>query len=331
MSISISCHDRPVTSPFGLVGNDENALTFALGYTLSNCPELLRRLLGEVGIKRVRSEVLASAEVYLQRYRSEGITDIEIHVPGTLFVVIEAKVGLSIPSFGQCQKYLPRFKEHPEPQQKLVALVEGHHRAVWERYSAKDERFHGVLTGLSWSNVLAHAVRLQRACPPSSDEGRWIRFFQNFADREYQMKCYTDEVWIVPASTTPLWPGGMSFLDTHLKGKIYYRGANNLKKPLYIAFRSGGKVNTIQRVLSIELECPPIKALPQLASVPNPWPNKNHTIWHLSEPTPLQKPIPAGDSKMRARHCCVDLDILLSCTSIRDAELRMKARRQGQG
>ena len=41
------------------------------------------------------------------------------------------------------------------------------------------------------------------------------------------MNSYTEEVWIVPAQTKPLWEDGWSFYDTHVKGRIYYRSKRN--------------------------------------------------------------------------------------------------------
>jgi hypothetical protein len=50
-----------------------------------------------------------------------------------------------------------------------------------------------------------------------------LRDFSRLLEEEYHMRAYTDEVWIVSASTAPLWPGGWNLADTHLKGRIYYR------------------------------------------------------------------------------------------------------------
>lgn len=44
MSTAASIHidKRAVTTPFGLLGTDKNALTFSLGYTFQQCPMLLQ-------------------------------------------------------------------------------------------------------------------------------------------------------------------------------------------------------------------------------------------------------------------------------------------------
>ena len=330
-AIRVTAHDRTVSTPFGLIGKDENALTHALGYTFSRCPRLLQRFLGEAGIKGVRLSALRSARIDLQRRRRDGITDLEIHIPNQLYVIIEAKIGLSLPSLDQLQKYLPRFDDKPRSQQKLVALVETDSPAAWQLLGARNERLDELLVGVPWADLIPHCIDLRAVYPQDSGQGRWLRWFQRFLEEEYKMKCYTEEVWIVSASRQPLWEGGMSFLDTHLQGKVYYRGANSPQRPLYIAFRYGGEVKAIQRVIKVEPEQRPIDVLPQLANVPEDWPRHLHTVWYLGEPTPLPQAIPSSDPHMRGRRLSLDLDILLSSASIKEAVQKMKIRREHDG
>jgi hypothetical protein len=112
-SLSLHAHDRRITSPFGLLGTDENALSFALGYTFQQCPPLLIWFLKQIGIAGVSTPLLPSIRIDLQRHRhgdsAEGITDIEIRLPGHFHIIAEAKVGLGVPSIEQCRKYLSRL------------------------------------------------------------------------------------------------------------------------------------------------------------------------------------------------------------------------------
>ena len=124
-SLALYAHNRLVNSPFGLLGTDENALSFALGYTFQQCLPLLQWFLKQVGIAGVYQSSLQQARIDLQRGATgQGITDIEIHLPGHFHVIVEAKVGLAVPTIEQCRKYLPRFKTTNEPIQKLVAVVQ---------------------------------------------------------------------------------------------------------------------------------------------------------------------------------------------------------------
>jgi len=85
---------RSITSPFGLIGNDENALTYALAYTFQQCPQILQWFLKQLDIPGVHRSQLRNASIDLQRHSSQGpqagITDIEIHLPGHFHVIVEA-------------------------------------------------------------------------------------------------------------------------------------------------------------------------------------------------------------------------------------------------
>ena len=107
---SVYAHGRLVRTPFGLLGTDENSLTFALGYTMGHCPRLLQMLLTVVGLKGFHIGTLSNAEIHLQEASKEGITDIEVVIPDRLRLVIEAKVGLNVPTIGQCSQYIEKIE-----------------------------------------------------------------------------------------------------------------------------------------------------------------------------------------------------------------------------
>lgn len=53
-SASLYVNHNPVTSPIGLLGTDENMLSFALGYTFQQCLPLLQLFLKHIGISGVQ-------------------------------------------------------------------------------------------------------------------------------------------------------------------------------------------------------------------------------------------------------------------------------------
>jgi len=331
---SLFAYDVLVSTPFGLLGADEKSLTFALGYTMQQCPRLLQKLLAAVGLKRFRLARLADAEIRLQSKRDTGITDIEVILPGRLHLIIEAKVGLNLPTLGQCKKYIKRLNSSTAKERRLVMLVDSDAAPTLAVYREKDEDCREFMVGLRWAELRDMRPSLIQEFVADSDEGRWVRAFFDFLEGEFHMKTYTQEVWIIPAQTRPLWDGGWSFYDTHVKGRIYYRTKKDRytnQKPLYIALRTRGKVDSIQRVLRIEHETKPIERLPQLKNVKGSWPREPHTIWHLSSPVPLPRAIPTGDPTMRGRHVYCDMDILLSSSTVKEAAERMKERNIGSG
>lgn len=326
---SLKAYGRIVETPFGLLGTDENALTFALGYTMQQCPRLLQMFIRDIGLRGFQLNSLLKAEIRLQKHRKEGITDIEVRFPSRVHLIIEAKVGLNIPTLGKCKEYIEALKSSKERERKLVILLEADTIPTLDLYRRQDKDCKEFLLAYQWVKLLDMRNSLTYEFPENRNEGKWIRAFFDFLEKEFEMKSYTTEVWIVPANTQHLWEGGWSFYDTHIKGKVYYRTRKDRytnHKPLYIALRAAGKVKTIQRVLRIEHEVPPIDRLPQLNNIKESWPREPHTIWHLSEPTHLPQPVPTGDPLMRARHVFCDMDILLSSSSVKEVEQRMKQR-----
>lgn len=329
---SLHANDRSITTPFGLVGTDENALSFALGYTFQQCPRLLQWFLAEIGLPGVRVSTLANAHITLQRRRSgdpaEGITDIEIHLPGSFHVIVEAKVGLSVPTIDQCRKYLPRLTKSNEPFQKLVAIVQSADMSVEAKYAGSEPAFQQRLKCFHWSQFIPKCVRLITGGRITGSSLQAVRWFYRFLDQEYDMKAFTTEVWILPVSDDPLWPNGMSYLDIHQTHRIYFDHRTHAVRPLYIGLRTQGKLASLYRVLRIEHETPVSK---YVLGLKTDWRDKPLTIWHLDEPVPLPTPIPTGGGMWQRRTAC-DFDLLLRCKSVMEIEAAMRDRRgEGEG
>lgn len=333
-SPSLHAHDRRVNSPFGLLGTDENALSFALGYTFQQCVPLLRWFLKQVGIAGVNQSSLKRARIDLQRHRcgvpDQGITDIEIRLPGHFHVLVEAKVGLAVPTMTQCQKYLPRFEETNEPVQKLVAVVQSPDQTFVAEYRRQDKRLSKRLVSFVWPRLLPECVRLMlgQAVPPRARE--WVRCFYDFLDQEYGMKAFTTEVWILSVSTEPLWPGGMSHWDIHRKYRVWWDYKEHSVRPLYLAFRVGGWLDSICRVSRVEHAVPIIDRVPEMQNIKKPWPKRPATIWHFGPSVPLANPLRTGGGMYNRRVRC-DLDVLLTCSSVQEVETQMGKRRNQTG
>lgn len=333
-SLSLQAYNRPVTSPFGLLGTDENALSFALGYTFQQCLPLLQWFLKQVGVSGVSHPTLSRARIDLQRHRSgetgQGITDIEIHLPGHFHVIVEAKVGLAVPSLAQCQKYLPRFKETGEPVQKLVAVVQSPDQTFVADYRRQDRRFSERLVRFVWPQLLPECVRLMlgQSLPPQAKE--WVRHFYGFLDQEFGMKAFTTEVWILAISTEPLWPGGVCHWDIHQKYRVWWDYKEHSVRPLYIAFRVGGLLDSICRVSRVQHAVPIIDLVPELQNVKKSWTKRPATVWHFGPSVPLAKSLRTGVGMYNRRVRC-DLDLLLTCSSVQEIEFEMGKRRHPAG
>ncbi len=327
-SLALYAHNRPVNSPFGLLGTDENALSFALGYTFQQCLPLLQWFLKQIGVAGVYRSSLQQVRIDLQRSATgQGITDIEIHLPGHFHVIVEAKVGLAVPTIDQCRKYLPRFRTTKEPIQKLVAVVQSPDQTFVKEYGQHDKQLSKRLVRFIWPRLVPECIRLMMGTSLAPGEREWIRGFYNFLDQEFGMKAFTTEVWILAISTEALWPNGMSYWDIHQKYRVWWDYKEHSVRPLYIAFRVDGVLGSIYRVSRVEQGVPIIDLVPEMKIIRKAWPKLPATIWHFGPPVLLAKPLKTGGGMYNRRVRC-DLDLLLTCNSVQEIEVEMGKRRQ---
>jgi len=117
--IPIFAHGRELHSVFDLLGQDENHITYSIGWALSRCPAFTQRLVGHV---LPSGGDMGSVEINLQRHDQDGgFTDIEIRSE-SLHIIVEAKKGWSLPTAAQLERYRPRFKD--STRKSLVAMSE---------------------------------------------------------------------------------------------------------------------------------------------------------------------------------------------------------------
>lgn len=158
----LSVHGRPLETVFELLGRDENAMTFALGWCLAQAPALLDEVASELGDTAEPRPSVSSPAICLQERRgSTGIIDIEIHAPGRLAWIVEAKRGFDVPSPGQMEKYALRLGgvEDPVAARRLLVLARSDRRGAWLR-SAVPSRVRGVaVSALSWRQAARAAAR----------------------------------------------------------------------------------------------------------------------------------------------------------------------------
>lgn len=124
---TLRLHNQHVSSPYQLLGGDENALTFALGHCLSQSQLLLKDILRRVGVRRLGKRALSAVQVELQRHEPEdgGFTDIELYLPGRFKVILEAKIRGGWPTERQLERYRKRLTAEPAIRLgKLIVLVE---------------------------------------------------------------------------------------------------------------------------------------------------------------------------------------------------------------
>ena len=220
--------DRPVQSVFRLVGNDEDALTYALGYLLAHDPKFCRKVLRLCKV-RVPGRFWESYTVRLQEVTVArfGRRDIVIEGVGTR-VVLEAKIGRSEPTVFQLHKYADEdrlwahFRNRTIVALTQVALLPSTRAEVSRRLSRQRVSFSAV----QWHQVLELAVRHKPT--DGSEVSRFLYDeFIRYAVKDYNMGYYDAEVLI--QDVNPL------NSEIFLNGWMYVTSLKDKRAPLYFA------------------------------------------------------------------------------------------------
>ncbi len=240
----------PVRSVFRLVGNDEDALTFALGYLLAQdsvfCDRLMRHF-------RIASPEVLSAgyAVHLQEVTAPGYgrRDIVIETD-EMRVVFEAKIGGSEPTADQLLKYADELKLwelHTEralvvlTQVKLSERIE---RDIRARLSRQRIKFHRI----QWHELVDLALRYRPSAESTINDFLFDEFIR-YARSDYQMGYYDAEVAIQDVN--------LFNAKIYEECWMYVTSPKDKKAPLYFApyFTKQNRhpgLSMVSRVLDIE-------------------------------------------------------------------------------
>lgn len=323
-------HNQPVTSVYRLLGDDENALTFALGHCASEDADLRRELLRLFEVKGLGKRQLEDVEVRLQQYDAtdRGYSDIEFYLPDRFRVIVEAKIKGGRPSARQLKKYKARLTAAPETKCTLAVIVE-------ERADAlrRDLEGSAVLDGIdvdviSWSDVRAAVRLLARQRQPSALVCQLEEFIREAYDMPVQ---YDAEVWVVSLSKKLIADGSADRLcDVPGKYGMYiFPTSYNPRKTLFIAFRFDGGLQSVHRILRDQPSVTSYRQVIPKLEVDAPT-GEECTAYYLGPPIPLghRPKTGKGIPQSALRYC--DLDLLLTSETISEAvKLTIERRTNG--
>lgn len=242
-------HNRPVESVFSLLGERENAITFSMGWVLSQSPAVLKRFLQKAGAGRdADSNRLVVA---LQEFQHDsGITDVEIR-GDRLHVIVEAKRGWSLPTEQQLSKYVPRFTKTNAEERLIVTMSECSHD--FARHYQPDTVGGIPVKHISWTEMSS----ICRDTGGSHAEKRLMREFRNYLATIVNMQPQ-DSNWVYVVSLgNGEWQRGLTFIQVVEDRKRYFhpygRGGWPKEPPNYIGFRYGGVLQSVHHIESAEV------------------------------------------------------------------------------
>jgi hypothetical protein len=243
-------HKQPVQSVFSLIGENENDITYSVGWALSQSPGLLRNLLRKA--LRLRNGYdPAQLVISLQELNpAAGITDIEIRCP-QIHLIIEAKRGWSLPTTTQLRTYARRFDRTRGVARAFVTMSECSQAYAREHLPAT---LGGIpVHHVSWSDV----SRLSHLARASHSEKRLMQELRNYLATIVNMqKQESNWVYVLVLSDYE-WTPGLTYIQTVQDRRHYFhpyaRDGWPKEPPNYLGFRFYGRLQSIHHIESAEI------------------------------------------------------------------------------
>lgn len=318
---------RPIRTMFDLLGNQENDVTAAIGWTLCSS-SVLRDMLIHSLTGQHQSDHCA---IDLQKCDDDrGFTDIEI-TSKDFHIIIEAKLGWNMPSLSQLKRYSSRPKK---PTRSMFVVVSACTESYFSRKLLPDViRKHDV-RHLSYSEL-----RSRVRCSYASERGfgkmalgQLGSYLETFMETG---RSFSNLVYVVAlASGVPSF-STYSWIQMVEKANCYFHPAGvhgwPASPPNYLGFRYNGRLQSIHHVdgysvaeggLDMHREIPQISASEWDR---DPYVTKGaHLLYHLGKPIVPAKVVKSGNIRAGRRWAAIDL--LLTSNSITEAVTRTKQR-----
>lgn len=324
-----------VESVFDLLGQSENAMTYSLGWTLSQCPQFLSSLSSVLALEHSFSP---QVQICLQRHAgSGGFTDLEIRDPGNHHIIIEAKKGFTVPCKEQLEKYADRLiDEALSSSPLLVVLAESDRQNHWLKLNVPLSVKEVPVKSVSWSTF--QDLAQQHSSEGTHAERRLLRQLIIYLKKVTTVQNqFSNEVYVVSLGGESA-VSGVTHIELVEKHRRYYHpvgggtGGWPANPPNYIAFRYGGVLQSIHHIEAYSVINDFKDAVDGCSESMKTDPHYLYTLANAIVPASR---IPTNDPMNRfpnimysARKWCF-IDLLLTCGSIAEAAFKSRERRSG--
>jgi hypothetical protein len=304
-------HNEKIDSIFQLLGEKENDITYSVGWALSRSPAFLSAFLKTVGEPTDRIDQIT---IRLQDYRkNQGVTDIEIELPGYFHIIVEAKDGWSLPKRRQLRKYSRRFWAAQARSRRFVILSE--YSSEYAKRNLDYKKIRRIpVSAFSWRQI----AELAKVALPhgTSAEKRLLRDLLLYLGRITIMQnLQSNMVYVVALSSETNRGWKISWIDIVEKLRRYFHAAGTggwpKEPPNYIGFRYKGMLQSIHHIEGHEIVTNLHKVSPKIPTglwVPM-------FVYRLGPAIRPKKPVKTGRIFRNGRVWCM-LDTLLISKTI---------------
>lgn len=304
-----------VGSAFSLLGQDENDLTAALGFTMARCKALSDAILSRVWPGLGNDE---DASFALEVRAEIGRTDLEVRLPASsALLIFEAKRDWLLPTTAQLEQYVSRI--HLYGSGALVSLSQASMELATTQLPAQIK---GVpVVHLPWRDILSDISKARPLC--RGRERIWLEELHTYLMEVIRVRTVADSLVysVVLSEDRPGGDGTPTFREFVTEGQCYFHpygvGGWPTDPPNFMAFRWAGAVQRIHRIVQTDV-VPTIRDrfpyLPEGDTSDRP-----HAVYDLGPRIPPVEPIPNGSGIYPSSRLWVLLDQLQTAPTLKDA------------
>lgn len=318
---SLFIHHSEVDNFFQLLGDDENDISYGLGFTLSKSKHFLKIFVKNIFNKKLK---FYDNKIWLQNYgKDKGYTDFEIKIDDKFFCIIEAKKGWNLPSNKQLKRYSSRFRENKHCKRFFLVISECSEE--YADYELPLTLYKTPIEFTSWKSIFS--LIDESHVEGNNKEKQLLSDFKSYLSEVISMKdINSNRVYCVSlASGKPRW-SDISWKDIVYKKHRYFfpvgRGWPN-NPPNYMAFRYHGHLQSIHHVEDYEIVTNLHKYIKEIKRRKC----DQHYLLKLGPAFEPRREIPNGNIWSNGRFWCA-LDALFTSKSIKEAIKITKKRKE---
>ena len=250
-SMPLTIYGREPTSIFSLYRRaDENSASIALGWALDKVPHFRETLLQCLFPSVPETD---TATISLQEAGDDGgFTDIEIRLPTSHHVIIEAKLGWELPTERQLRRYIRRLRTSPRERCRLVTVSAMSNVIAQHR---QPRAMDGIqLVHFPWDELRDLASQSLAGTRVVAERLWLTQLIEHLAEFTTMDRVTSNEVFVVPLSAERIHSERQyTWIDVVGKDGAYFHPVDarwTVTPPNYIGFRYGGRLQSVHHVSS---------------------------------------------------------------------------------
>lgn len=321
---TLKAYGDEVISIFQLIGDKENDITKSIAWALNKCPVFMKKVVYEI----FRIEVDPDhVDILYQNYDAAmGITDIEMTDRNSFYLIIEAKRGWILPGSEQLTKYSLRedLRKARVPHKAIISMSE-----CSLEYAKSNLPFQEInripVRHLSWRRLRELAT--ESRTDSNHEQKHLLEELTKYLGGIMTMQTKDSNwVYVVVLSSGKPDNCALTWIEIVKNHNKYFHplGGKGWPKepPNYIAFRYGGKLQTIHHIDSYVVTKNLHEEIPEMPDVIK---DHDYFVYKLGPAIIPAKEVKNGKIYPNGRVWAM-LDTLLTADTVSEARDISKAR-----